>query len=542
MYQYDDPTCVASMPMPAAAGTPGYFTNGNPGTGQAATILSADYMNMVMLELLNVVKTAGLSPSKNAYNQVITAIKLLMQQSVVNVGVDTGTTNAYVVAFSPALAAPVPWAPFWVEVANSNTGASTLNATGTAYPLVGSAHAPLQGGEMVAKGNALVYWNPTLNSGAGAYVLIECSGGASQLAAGSYGVTAAQFDNSTKLATTAFVTNALRNKNILINGGMDIAQRGSTYSLVSTAWGYGSVDRWAGYQQYSAQGILAQVPAVLPGFTYAAKLGRNSGATSTGFLGMLQALESSASIPVQGKTCTLSFWAKAGANYSGGASFNANVWSGQGTDQPSGACNTWTNGASAGQSSPQLSIGWQRFSLALPIPALTTQLAVIFEYTPAGTAGADDSVYITGVQLEVGPVATDFDRRATQQELALCQRFYETTYTNGATPGSTSSGMTNAVSITLPQLATTTSASTMGYGAATFTFKVNKRVVPTINIWCPDLPNTPNLTQSNTYRAPLAVADCSTSRVVISNGMAYATGALTATYQMYAHVTADCEL
>ncbi|RKP50504.1 gp53-like domain-containing protein [Trinickia fusca] len=211
MYQYDDPTCVATLPTPAAAGTPGYFTNGSPSTGQAATILSADYMNAVMLELINVVKAAGLSPSKTAYNQVVTAVKALTQQGVANVGIDTGMANACVVAFSPALAAPIPWAPFWFEVANTNTGASTLNTTGTAYPLVGAAHAPLQGGELVAKGNALVYWNPTLSSGAGAYVLIECSGGASQLAVASYGVTPPQFDNGTKLATTAFVQRTLGN-------------------------------------------------------------------------------------------------------------------------------------------------------------------------------------------------------------------------------------------------------------------------------------------------------------------------------------------
>jgi hypothetical protein len=40
-----------------------------------------------------------------------------------------------------------------------------------------------------------------------------------------------------------------------------------------------------------------------------------------------------------------------------------------------------------------------------------------------GTNGA--TFYITGVQLEVGPVATQFEYRQYQTELALCQRYYE---------------------------------------------------------------------------------------------------------------------
>jgi hypothetical protein len=77
MYQYDDPSCTASLPVPAPAGTPGYFTNGSPVGGQPATILTADFMNMLQGELLNVVTAAGLTPSKTSYTQVLTAIRAL---------------------------------------------------------------------------------------------------------------------------------------------------------------------------------------------------------------------------------------------------------------------------------------------------------------------------------------------------------------------------------------------------------------------------------------------------------------------------------
>jgi hypothetical protein len=94
-------------------------------------------------------------------------------------------------------------------VKTTNTGASTLNATGTVEPLVGGAHLALQGGEMVAGGNALVYWNPTLASGAGSYVLLFCSGAPEQIAPGSKPGQAAQIGQLFPSISAAVASNAL---------------------------------------------------------------------------------------------------------------------------------------------------------------------------------------------------------------------------------------------------------------------------------------------------------------------------------------------
>ena len=90
---------------------------------------------------------------------------------------------------------------------------------------------------------------------------------------------------TTLSATTLSLTNALgvayggtgsatganlwRNK--IINGAMQIAQRGATYALTNSV-AYGSVDRWAVYQVGTANGVANQVASGLTGFQYALKI------------------------------------------------------------------------------------------------------------------------------------------------------------------------------------------------------------------------------------------------------------------------------
>lgn len=75
MYQIDNSTAAASQPAATSAGTAGFFTDGNPATGTPATIVPAEWLNAVMMELVNVVTAGGLTPTKNVFNQVASAIK-----------------------------------------------------------------------------------------------------------------------------------------------------------------------------------------------------------------------------------------------------------------------------------------------------------------------------------------------------------------------------------------------------------------------------------------------------------------------------------
>jgi len=73
-----------------------------------------------------------------------------------------------------------------------------------------------------------------------------------------------------------------------------------------------------------------------------------------------------------------------------------------------------------------LTTSWQRFTYTGAVPSNSTQLGIDIRYTPVGTAGADDSFLITGIQVEIGSVATNFTAAGgtIQGELAACQRYY----------------------------------------------------------------------------------------------------------------------
>ncbi|MFT8863027.1 MAG: hypothetical protein ABF916_08580 [Acetobacter fabarum] len=60
-----------------ASGTPGWATDGNPATGQMATDAPAWHYNMMMSELINIVKAAGITPSNSDWSQVLKAMQTI---------------------------------------------------------------------------------------------------------------------------------------------------------------------------------------------------------------------------------------------------------------------------------------------------------------------------------------------------------------------------------------------------------------------------------------------------------------------------------
>ena len=215
-------------------------------------------------------------------------------------------------------------------------------------------------------------------------------------------------------------------RNFLINGGMDIWQRGT-----SVAFGSGPqflADRFQCNRQGNVGGATAsRQTASLTGFEYSLRIQRDSGNTSTNYLNWGQNLENVNSIPLAGQTVSLSFWAKAGANYSGASNqLSPGIFSGTGTNQNYITAGGFTGGATVVSTNVTLTTSWQRFTVSGNVGSSATQLAIQFLYFPTGTAGANDWVEITGVMLSVGSVAEQFTRAGgtIQGELAACQRYY----------------------------------------------------------------------------------------------------------------------
>lgn len=64
-----------------------------------------------------------------------------------------------------------------------------------------------------------------------------------------------------------------------------------------------------------------------------------------------------------------------------------------------------------------------RYQYTATIGSTIQQLGVQFSFVPVGTAGANDYVDFMGVQLEIGPQASNFEHRDIQVELEICQRY-----------------------------------------------------------------------------------------------------------------------
>jgi hypothetical protein len=239
-------------------------------------------------------------------------------------------------------------------------------------------------------------------------------------------------------------------RNLIINGDMRIAQRGTSYTGTN---GF-SLDRWRNSENTDGVTTLSQQsdgPYTEDGhFKYYLQINVDTADTS-----MAAAQYAGAFYKVEGydfdcagygnsqaKTLTLSFWHAhsepgiyciAFRNDGGGSNRNyvleytqdvANVWQKTTITFPGDTSGTWTETNTAA-----LSIFW---TFCQGSQYATTTLNQWFGgiYYHASTniinmmATQNAKFRMTGVQLELGKVATPFEHRSYGEELALCQRYY----------------------------------------------------------------------------------------------------------------------
>ena len=261
--------------------------------------------------------------------------------------------------------------------------------------------------------------------------------------------------NNSDGTCTANLSNR-QGKNLIINGAQLIAQRGTS----STTNGYGSVDRFSvGYggtdeapTQAQADVASGTTPYTL-GFRKCLKVtngNQTSGAGSADFLGIEYYVEaqdmanSGWNYTSSSSNVTLSFWIKSSV----AQSFKGFVRTRDGTEQRypfdtgSLSADTWTKITKtiSGNSNLQFDNNNDK-GLQIVLAAFWgtdyTDNSVTENAWAAYAASTrmkdntstwyttnDATLEITGVQLEVGSVATDFEHRSFGQELALCQRYF----------------------------------------------------------------------------------------------------------------------
>ena len=317
------------------------------------------------------------------------------------------------------------------------------------------------------------------------------------------GITASKLTGALPAISAASLTNVPKDvtvggrKNMVINGAMQVAQRGTS----STSGGYATVDRFFTYIESCEQLAVTQTQSTdnPNGFGSSYKLDVTTAETATEANDQyeivtrlegqdLQHLQHNSS---GAKSVTLSFWVRSSktgtycvALYKRDTTRNIT------STYAISSANTWekktvtfagdTSGAIDNDANRSLDISWKLLigsnftGTASTTWGSTTDARSANGHTATWGSSTSDDFYLTGVQLELGSTATDFEHRSFGEELALCKRYFESSYPHGTVVGVTSfitGYLTRAVS----------GNTNSEIGGPSYT--VEKRAIPTVVIY-----------------------------------------------------------
>lgn len=151
-------------------------------------------------------------------------------QSLIPYAVDSGSINAFAANYVPAQLTVFDGQVLRFKSSTSNTGASTFSPNGlAAKPILGGAHSPLQGGEIVSSGEVWLQYNSSL--GGGSWVVIASEGGSLQISA------ATKSQQAVQLGQVSGIVGQSRNLRMAIASASASATMTADEIIVETALG-----------------------------------------------------------------------------------------------------------------------------------------------------------------------------------------------------------------------------------------------------------------------------------------------------------------
>ena len=235
--------------------------------------------------------------------------------------------------------------------------------------------------------------------------------------------------NSNPIATAG----SLSNRNKIINGAMQVAQRGTNFAGgTANADDAYTLDRWYVLSEGSDS---VDVDQVADSPDTGGKSIRLDVETTGEKFGIAQIVEAINCTGLIGNTVTLSFEAKVSNARIDTVKAAIVAWSGTADAVTSDIVSTWnadgttpTLIANATFENTPADLGvttsWAKYEITASVDTASTANLIVFIWSDDATNPlAGDFLYVTNVQLEAGDTATPFEHRSYGQELALCQRY-----------------------------------------------------------------------------------------------------------------------
>lgn len=221
-------------------------------------------------------------------------------------------------------------------------------------------------------------------------------------------------------------------RNRLINGDFRVAQRGTSFVAGANNDDTYNLDRWTLLSDGNDIVDVTQANVAPSGGLFSIGLDVE---TANKKFGIIQIIEQRNIVGMVGQTCTLSFYARTTgtsiANMkavilswtSTADTVTSDVVSAWGAD---GVTPTWATNWTAENTPQNLapSNTWTRYSISAPVDTANTNNIAVFIWCDDMTTTVGDFLYITDVQLEVGALATPYERRSYQFEISECMRYY----------------------------------------------------------------------------------------------------------------------